>query len=115
MPPDRHFTATGFVVHNRHVLLHWHPKIQAWLPPGGHLHQNEDPVQAVVREINEETGLKVEIVSTGHQFDLTYPLQASPPLTIMIEDIYSSPTQNKTRNFVDKIKIDTAIMLRGRV
>ena len=92
MPPDRHFTATGFVVHNRHVLLHWHPKIQAWLPPGGHLHQNEDPVQAVVREINEETGLKVEIVSTGHQFDLTYPLQASPPLTIMIEDIHDPVT-----------------------
>ena len=84
MAPIRHFTATGFVVHKQHVLLHWHPKIQAWLPPGGHIHQN---AQAVVREIKEETGLTAKIVFTGHHFDLGYPTQVSPPLTIMIEDI----------------------------
>ena len=63
MPVTRHFTATGFVVRDGHVLLHWHPKIGAWLPPGGHVEQNEDPVQAVHREVLEETGVEVEVVS----------------------------------------------------
>ena len=53
----RHFTATGFVVHEGHVVLHWHHKVKAWLPPGGHINENEDPVEAVLREILEETGI----------------------------------------------------------
>ena len=83
----RHFTATGFVVHDRRVLLHWHPKVQAWLPPGGHIDENEDPVQAVLREIVEETGVVAEVVSTVPSFGLDYPTQLPPPFTIMVEDI----------------------------
>ena len=48
MTTVRHFTATGFVVHRERLLLHWHPKVRAWLPPGGHVDDNEDPVQAVM-------------------------------------------------------------------
>ena len=84
----RHFTATGFVVHDDHVALHWHPKVQAWLPPGGHINENEDPVQAVLREIEEESGLKAEVVSTQPGIDLDYPAQVTPPFTIMVEDIH---------------------------
>ena len=84
----RHFTATGFVVHEDHVALHWHPKVQAWLPPGGHIAENEDPVQAVIREIEEESGLAAEVVSAAPRFDLEYPSQVTPPFTIMVEDIH---------------------------
>ena len=59
MTTVRHFTATGFVVHEGATLLHWHSKVKMWLPPGGHVEENEDPVQAVLREVEEETGLKV--------------------------------------------------------
>ena len=83
----RHFTATGFVVHEGRILLHWHPKVRAWLPPGGHIEPNEDPVEAVLREVLEETGLEVRVVSTGPTLDLSYPDQVRPPYTIMIEDI----------------------------
>ena len=64
MAVTRHFTATGFVVHRGRVALHWHPKVKAWLPPGGHIDANEDPVQAVLREIEEETGLEAVVVPT---------------------------------------------------
>ena len=84
----RHFTATGFVVHQDHVLLHWHPKVRAWLPPGGHIDRNEDPVEAVLREIYEEAGVRAEVVPTEPRFDLDYPTQVQPPFTIMIEDIH---------------------------
>ena len=83
----RHFTATGFVVHNHSVALHWHLKVRAWLPPGGHVEENEDPVQAVLREIAEETGLEAEVVSAAPQLDLDHPSQVTPPFTIMVEDI----------------------------
>ena len=83
----RHFTATGFVISENHLALHWHPKVKAWLPPGGHIETNEDPVQAVLREIKEESGLDVEIIPTGSKLDLDYPKSIMPPFTIMIEDI----------------------------
>ena len=83
----RHFTATAFVVHDDHVVLHWHPKVKAWLPPGGHIDDNEDPVEAALREIQEETGLLAEVVPTGQLLDITYPTKIEPPFTIMVEDI----------------------------
>ena len=83
----RHFTATGFVINKDKVLLHWHPKVQAWLPPGGHIEENEDPVQAVLREIEEETGVIAQIVPTNSTLDIKYPSQVFSPFTIMLEDI----------------------------
>ena len=85
----RHFTATGFVVRNGCVALHWHRKVKAWLPPGGHIEPNEDPVQAVIRETLEETGIEVEVVSSpsAPNLGLGYPRQVAPPYTIMVEDI----------------------------
>ena len=83
----RHFTATGFVIHNGHVALHWHSKVKAWLPPGGHIEDNEDPVQAVVREIREESGLEAVVVPTSPIIELDYPQQVLPPYTIEVEDI----------------------------
>ena len=88
MSITRHFTATGFVVHDGHVLLHWHPKVKAWLPPGGHIDENEDPVQAVVREIEEESGVTAEVVMSAPPIELDYPTQVAPPFTIMVEDIH---------------------------
>ena len=56
----RHFTATGFVVQGSRTLLHWHKRSQKWLPPGGHIEPDEDPVQAILREIREETGVEID-------------------------------------------------------
>ena len=58
----RHFTVSGFVVEGDRTLLHWHQKLQLWLPPGGHIDPDEDPVQATVREVLEETGIAAEVV-----------------------------------------------------
>jgi 8-oxo-dGTP diphosphatase len=59
---ERHLTVSGFVVHEGRVALHWHRKIGAWLPAGGHIEANEDPVQAVLREIEEEFAVKAEVL-----------------------------------------------------
>lgn len=85
----RHNTATGFVVHGNATLLHWHRRVQAWLPPGGHVEPNEDPVQAVLREVREETGLDVEVVPAdrhGMRFATVERIEA--PRTILVEDVH---------------------------
>ncbi|NQW21651.1 MAG: NUDIX domain-containing protein [Chloroflexi bacterium] len=83
----RHFTATGFVVHDDSTLLHWHKKVQEWLPPGGHVDPNEDPVQTTLREIKEETGFDVEIVPTQQSLVIGNLDQVYAPHSIMIEDV----------------------------
>ena len=83
----RHFTSTGFVINDDSLLLHWHSKVKAWLPPGGHIEQNEDPSEALIREVFEETGLLVHILQTGQNLGFEYPKQIPSPFTILIEDI----------------------------
>jgi len=84
---ERHFTVTGFVVDDGHLLLHWHPKLSLWLPPGGHVDPDEDPVQAVLREVLEETGIACEIVphQAAHAFGNVS--QLPPPLSMIVADV----------------------------
>ena len=83
--PSRDFTATTFVVRNHKVLLLWHNKMQAWLPPGGHIAKNELPEEAAVREVREETGLEVELL--GSRRILGNVTVLTQPSCILLEDI----------------------------
>lgn len=86
----RHFTATTFVVHAGKVLLHLHPKQQLWLPPGGHIERDELPHDAALREIEEETGLRLSLHSEEEAAELAARMQCGvvpQPAFILIEDI----------------------------
>jgi 8-oxo-dGTP pyrophosphatase MutT (NUDIX family) len=60
---EHHFTASGLVVSHDHILLLNHNRIGAWVPPGGHIESAEMPEQTVIREILEETGVIVDVLS----------------------------------------------------
>ncbi|OGH67769.1 MAG: hypothetical protein A3C15_02810 [Candidatus Magasanikbacteria bacterium RIFCSPHIGHO2_02_FULL_50_9b] len=62
------FTNTCMILHPTEpkVLLVNHKLLNTWLPVGGHIELNEDPDQALLREIQEECGLDVEILSCRH-------------------------------------------------
>ena len=55
------FVVAACIIRDDHrVLLIWHKRHKEWLPPGGHLKDNETPDDAVVREVHEETGLEID-------------------------------------------------------
>lgn len=73
------FTASVFVVHEGKVLLHKHKKLGLWLQPGGHIELEDDPNEAAIREMQEETGLDIELVGSRPS-DPAIPGDIVPPV-----------------------------------
>lgn len=55
------FTVEVFIVYKNRVLLRMHDKYKMWLSVGGHIELDEDPEEAALREVKEETGLDIEL------------------------------------------------------
>lgn len=81
----RDFTATTFVVQDGRTLLLRHRKLGLWLPPGGHIDPDELPDDAARREVREESGLEVELIT--HRSRLGDVPVLSNPECILLEDI----------------------------
>lgn len=65
------FTVDAFIVYNNKVLLIFHKKHQMWLAVGGHVELNEDPEEALLREVKEECDLEIEVL--GEKPNITAP------------------------------------------
>jgi 8-oxo-dGTP pyrophosphatase MutT (NUDIX family) len=63
METTRHYTATVYVVADGATALHEHERLGIRLPPGGHVHRDELPHEAGIREVREETGLDPTLVT----------------------------------------------------
>lgn len=88
-PVSRDFTVAVFVVDHDRVLLHFHQKLQRWLPPGGHIEPNELPDDAALREVFEETGVVCRLVGGSRLTfaDPSLPRQLVTPVGIQLEQI----------------------------
>jgi|YNPMSStandDraft_2_1061718.scaffolds.fasta_scaffold08282_2 guanylate kinase len=89
-----HNTATGIVLNEQETELllvkrEGGSKSGWWFPPGGHVEPGEYPHEALIREIEEETGYRVEIImqdqNVGMKFDKT--LVMPKPYWILLEDM----------------------------
>lgn len=67
--PLRPIVGVGaIIIENENVLIVRRgqpPRMGAWSIPGGGVHLGEDLEEACIREVKEETGLDVEILSEG--------------------------------------------------
>jgi len=81
----RDFVASVFIVSDGKVLLIHHKKMGLWLPPGGHIDENELPTECAVREAKEETGLDIELVGREENFERVMVMLH--PKIVQLEDI----------------------------
>ncbi len=96
---ERHFTVSGFLSHDGRTALHWH-RLGLWLPPGGHIQPNEDPIEAVLREVEEETAVAAVIVPTARPYPHDQPRQLPPPVTIGVYEIEEPGNPHEHIDFV---------------
>lgn len=73
---EKHFCVSVFVYDkdNKKFLLVNHKKMNIWVQPGGHVELNETPEEAAMREVYEETGVKVNLVGERKPRDCDYIL-----------------------------------------
>lgn len=75
------FAVDVFIVYKSRVLLRRHDKYKIWLGVGGHIELDEDPIQALHREVREEVGLTIELISPEvyRDFQREGFVELSPP------------------------------------
>lgn len=63
--PPKHLVSYFVLVDGarKRLLLIHHNKAKLWLPPGGHVENDENPVDTVKREIQEELGVSAKFIS----------------------------------------------------
>ena len=91
-------TATAYIVFQNKVLLRMHDKYNKWLAVGGHVELDEDPNQAIIREIKEEVGLDVKLIDNrGLNLDSEKYKELIPPRFMNIHYV------NETHRHMDMI------------
>lgn len=62
---QKEFTASVWILSKskpKKVLLVHHKKYDKWIQPGGHIEKFENPIEAAIREVKEETGLDIGFI-----------------------------------------------------
>lgn len=65
LPGEKHYTASVWIISKtfpKKILLIHHKKLEKWLQPGGHIERFENPLEAAIREVKEETGLDISFL-----------------------------------------------------
>lgn len=109
----REFCATVYVLNQQRdallFVLRRKPPFQGqYLPPGGHLEMNETPDEAAIREVSEETGYDIRILSRSDEFFREEGVSMlSIPINVQIERI------DEEHDHIDFIYAGVAISKRN--
>lgn len=70
----KHFCVSVYVFNpkSKNFLMVNHKKLGKWVQPGGHIELNEDPEEASLREVFEETGIKVKLIGKRYPREEDY-------------------------------------------
>lgn len=81
------FVVNIFIVYGDKVLLILHKRLKKWLPVGGHIELDENPDEALFREVKEECGLEIEVMVNKPIIELEGTEFLYPPVFLDIHDI----------------------------
>lgn len=92
-----HFTASIFLLckSTNRILLLKHKSLGMMLQPGGHIDDGESPLQAAIRELEEETGFKAKNATLIR----TVPGQEDIPFDIDTHFIPENPRKNESSHY----------------
>jgi 8-oxo-dGTP pyrophosphatase MutT (NUDIX family) len=80
-----------YIINDRkQILMLEHKKLKSWLPPGGHVEEDELIHEAAIREVLEETGVEIEFICENEHINDKNDSRASMlpiPLFVQLEDI----------------------------
>ncbi len=86
----KQFTASVWVLTDslpRKVVLVHHKKLGTWMQPGGHIESHENPIQAAIREVQEETGLDISSLLAPRENVDEYAFLIPTPRYVMEQSI----------------------------
>lgn len=81
--------AVYIVNNNNMILLLKHKKFSVWLPPGGHVEDNELIHEAAIREVMEEVGIDIEFINQYYMLKGEEDKRAKllpTPMLVQLED-----------------------------
>jgi ADP-ribose pyrophosphatase YjhB (NUDIX family) len=89
------WTVDVYIIRDGKVLFIKHKQMGMWLPIGGHIELDEDPEQALYREVKEECDLEIELI--GSSKPNLNDTRSKPLPTPAFLDIHTiSPTHRHT-------------------
>ncbi len=86
--PRRLYTVGLVVIQENKLLLAFSNHKKAWYLPGGKVDAGETPVDALLREINEELGIQLRITDLQYYTHITAPAFGEEENIIMEQDCY---------------------------
>lgn len=84
---NRTITASVYVIHENKVLLHKHKKYNTLFPLGGKMNPYEVPNETALREVYEESGLKVDLYNGDNTLELGRVIQLNRPMHVLLENV----------------------------
>ncbi|ACB40468.1 NUDIX hydrolase [Pyrobaculum neutrophilum] len=84
--------ASGVLIRDGRVLMIEHKRLGVYLYPGGHVEPGETPIEALIREFEEETGLLVEPLGLMHGIVDSGVVERPLPFAIL-EEVVSYPEE----------------------
>ncbi|GAA1883644.1 NUDIX domain-containing protein [Asanoa iriomotensis] len=85
-----------------------HPRLHRWMLPGGHVEPHENPAEAALREVSEETGVVAHLINT-HAAGLTDSAPGIPmPVWIVEQHVPSESRHPHPHVHIDHLYVAVA-------